>query len=88
MEEQRRSRRAPHQHSGHRPGRVAAVRVGRQRTRLGRRGDFNGDGKENIAWYEAGNNGTVKVLFSNGSGMGSIVNWVSGWGKPDWATCA
>jgi hypothetical protein len=51
-------------------------------------GDFNGDGKTDIAWYEAWNNGTIKVNFSNGSGIGSSTNWVSGWGQPDWAAVA
>jgi hypothetical protein len=47
-------------------------------------GDFNGDGKSDLAWYEAWNNNGVKVLLSNGSGFSSST-WLTGYGKPDWA---
>ncbi|BCJ72588.1 hypothetical protein CS0771_21320 [Catellatospora sp. IY07-71] len=47
-------------------------------------GDFNGDGRADIAWYHE-STGAVRVSFSNGSGMGSSVEWVSGFGRPDWA---
>ncbi len=48
-------------------------------------GDFNGDGKDDIAWYENWNNGSVTVLTSTGSGMAPAGRWITGFGKPDWA---
>jgi hypothetical protein len=46
--------------------------------------DFNLDGKDDIAWYESWNNGTVTGLLSNGTTF-SPKSLVKGMGKPDWA---
>ena len=48
-------------------------------------GDFNGDGKADVAWYEAWNGGSITVALSNGHGFDFGGKWLSGWGKPDWA---
>ncbi len=48
-------------------------------------GDFNGDGKSDIAWYESGP-GTIVIAYGNGAGgVQSYYTMLSGWGKPDWA---
>jgi hypothetical protein len=51
-------------------------------------GDFDGDGKTDIAWYENWNNGTIKVFYSNGTSIRDAQTWISGFGKPTWATVA
>ena len=48
-------------------------------------GDFNGDGKTDIAWYEPWNDNGVTVLLSNGANGFSLSKWANGIGKPDWA---
>ncbi|MES2631139.1 MAG: peptidoglycan DD-metalloendopeptidase family protein [Patescibacteria group bacterium] len=48
-------------------------------------GNFDGDKYDDIAWYESWNNGTMKVVFSNGSGTREIKDWVSGFAAPTWA---
>lgn len=48
-------------------------------------GDFNGDSKADIAWYQSGT-GNVLVAYGNGAGgVQSYYNMISGWGAPDWA---
>ncbi len=49
-------------------------------------GDFNGDGRTDVAWYDEQDGGKVKVAFSNTTGTSTIVDWISGMGKPDWAS--
>jgi len=48
-------------------------------------GDFNGDGKADVAWYEAWNGGSITVALSNGHGFDFGGKWLTGFGKPDWA---
>lgn len=48
-------------------------------------GDFDGDGRADIAWYEHWNGGKVTVLKSTGSSFGFAGAWLSGFGVPDWA---
>ena len=48
-------------------------------------GDFDGDGKADVAWYEAWNGGSITVALSTGSGFSIAGKWITGWGKPDWA---
>src|SRR5205823_4871873 len=48
-------------------------------------GDFNGDGKADIAWYEAWNDHAITVALSNGAGFVNQGKWLSGFGVPDWA---
>lgn len=50
-------------------------------------GDLTGDGKDDIAWYEGWNNGSLKVIVTNSSGTGSASGntWFSGYGAPTWA---
>ena len=53
--------------------------------------DFSGDGKADIGWYEAWNNGgTMKVIQTNstGTGSGPSYTWFSGFSAPDWTTAA
>ena len=54
-------------------------------------GDFNADGKSDIAWYDQGDGGRIVGLFSNGS---TLADWrviagtaagQSALGRPDWA---
>jgi hypothetical protein len=49
--------------------------------------DFNGDKRDDIGWYESWNDGTMKVIVTNGAGTGgaSSYTWFSGYAKPDWA---
>jgi len=48
-------------------------------------GDFNGDGKADVAWYEAWNNHSITVATSNGHSFDYDNKWLSGFGVPDWA---
>ncbi len=51
-------------------------------------GDFNGDGKDDLAWYHATGSAaqTVSVLLSNGvTGFTYVGRWATGLGSPDWA---
>lgn len=48
-------------------------------------GDFNGDGKLDIAWYEAWNDHGITVALSNGHGFDYGGKWLTGFGAPDWA---
>src|SRR5262249_47248502 len=48
-------------------------------------GDFDGDGKADIAWYEAWNGGSIVIGRSTGSTFVNAGKWISGLGKPDWA---
>src|SRR5262245_12306289 len=48
-------------------------------------GDFNGDGKDDLIWYEVWNNAGASVAFSTGSGFISQGQWFTGFGVPDWA---
>jgi FG-GAP-like repeat/CHAP domain len=50
-----------------------------------RRSDFNGDGRADIAWYEAWNNNSISILLSNGANGFTIGRRQAGIGKPDWA---
>jgi putative transposase len=52
----------------------------------GQRPDFTGDGRADIAWYEAWQN-KITVLKSTGSGF-TLATWQTGIGKPDWAGVA
>ena len=47
-------------------------------------GDFNGDGRADIAWYEHWNSGGITVALSTGAGF-QVQRWATGIGKPDWA---
>ncbi|HEX8537748.1 MAG TPA: FG-GAP-like repeat-containing protein [Cystobacter sp.] len=47
-------------------------------------GDFNGDGKADIAWFEAWNGGAISVLLSNGTSFALAGKWASGLGGADW----
>ena len=47
-------------------------------------GDFNGDGRSDVIWYEQGT-GQAHVLISNGSNGFSSSPWIKGYGRPDWA---
>lgn len=47
-------------------------------------GDFNGDGKDDLAWYTTAS-GAITIELSTGSGFKTAGQWVTGWGKPDWA---
>ena len=47
--------------------------------------DVNGDGKDDIVWYEAKKGGAVTVALSNGQGFDNAGQWLHGWGTPDWA---
>lgn len=53
-------------------------------------GNFTGgpDKKEDIAWYESWNNGTLKVIPSNGSSSGTPITWFSGYAAPSLAFAA
>jgi hypothetical protein len=48
-------------------------------------GDFNGDGKSDVAWYEAWNNHSITVALSDGHAFTYGGKWLSGFGAPDWA---
>ena len=54
------------------------------RPSTGRGNDFNGDGKDDIAWYERWNSSTITVASSSGSSF-SGKKWLSGYDRPDWA---
>ena len=45
-------------------------------------GDFNGDAKDDIAWFQ---NGVVHMLRSGGSSFVYSGQWITGLGRPDWA---
>jgi GH25 family lysozyme M1 (1,4-beta-N-acetylmuramidase) len=48
-------------------------------------GDFDGDGRSDIAWYESWNDGSITVALSNGGSFVYAGKWLSGFGAPDWA---
>jgi hypothetical protein len=49
-------------------------------------GDFNGDGKDDIAWYESwSTNITILLTNTSGSGVASSAAWTTGYSAPDWA---
>lgn len=48
-------------------------------------GDFNGDGKDDVIWYEGWNAGGATVALSNGNGFDVAGQWIKGFGAPDWA---
>jgi lysozyme len=47
-------------------------------------GDFNGDGKTDLAWYEDHDGGALMVMLSEGTSFHTAEMWVSGIGKPTW----
>ena len=53
-------------------------------------GNFTGgpDKKEDLAWYESWNNGTLKVIPSNGNSSGTPITWFSGYATPTLAFAA
>jgi hypothetical protein len=54
-------------------------------------GDFNGDGKSDVAWYDQGDGGRIVGLMSNGSifsewrVLAGAANGQGALGRPDWA---
>lgn len=50
-------------------------------------GDFNGDGKDDIAWYLVANGGKTEIVTTNGTGTGhaGATTWFSDFATPDWA---
>lgn len=52
-------------------------------------GNFSGDNKKDIAWYEDWNSGgKLSVLPSNGGGFNSSITWFTGFAKPTRAFAA
>jgi hypothetical protein len=53
-------------------------------------GDFNGDGRADILWYEGWNNMGGKLVFANSTGtaVDHITQWFTGFGSPNWARVA
>ncbi|MCE9572386.1 MAG: FG-GAP-like repeat-containing protein [Deltaproteobacteria bacterium] len=48
-------------------------------------GDFDGDHRDDIAWYEHWNGGAVTVARSTGAALVASGTWLTGYGTPDWA---
>ena len=49
-----------------------------------RRGDFSGDGQDDLVWYDTASQGAY-VMTSNGNGFDWQGQWRSGLGTPGWA---
>jgi lysozyme len=48
-------------------------------------GDFDGDRRDDLAWYEHWNAGTITVARSDGHAFQPAGSWLTGFGTPDWA---